>query len=141
LSLALRKVKYFIDANAGMTTVSNVITKAEIQAFATKLDQWAHGQNTAGLNDEERLLLEILIARAEHLKDDSQEELIIVDKSIKDATLSALDAFSDREKGKRLDDEEVRKHVEKEKLWIEGLRLKRGKDCYLWRRSTTTPPK
>lgn len=80
--------------------------KEEVESFAKKLEEWSKN-----LPAEERELLEFLVARAELPWIERTEELIVIDKSIREAAYSALEAF------------------------INSKRQERG-TCILWRRTS-----
>jgi hypothetical protein len=136
-----KKIKYSQRHLEPMDNVSQVVRKDEIFAFAKKLGDWAAGQQVEALDETERHLLSILVARADQLKDDTDDELIILEKSIEHFARDALIPFADKEKGKMLTDEEIDLYLQNEKNWIKAMRDKSGVQCYFWRRASTTPPK
>jgi hypothetical protein len=75
---------------------SNSFTKEEVQSLARKLEEWGQG-----LPPGERELLEFLVARAESLSTEEKEELIVIDKKIREAAYSALEAFINSKKQKK----------------------------------------
>lgn len=67
-----------------------IITKSEVENLARKLEEW-------GLNlpEQERILLDFLLARASGIEetDPAEIEIILRNRSIEEATKSALISF------------------------------------------------
>ena len=91
---------------------SDSYSNEDVNSLAKKLEEWGNS-----LPEQQRELLEHLIAGAESLfTRATKEELVVVaDKQIKDAAISALKSFIDSKRGK--------------------------KECYFWVRSGTVGPR
>jgi DNA phosphorothioation-dependent restriction protein DptG len=91
---------------------SDSYTDEDVNSLAKKLEDWGRS-----LPEQQRELLQHLVAGAESLfTRATKEELVVVaDKQIKDAAISALKPFIDSKRGK--------------------------KECYFWVRSGTVGPK
>jgi len=71
-------------------------TREEVESLATKIEDWSKN-----LPAGERELLEFLVARAELPWIESTEELIVIDKTIREAAYSALEAFINSKRQKK----------------------------------------
>jgi DNA phosphorothioation-dependent restriction protein DptG len=100
-------------AGANQTSQSSDSYSTEdVNSVAKKLEEWGNS-----LPEQQRELLQHLVAGAESLfTRATKEELVVVaDKQIKDAAISALRTFIDSKRGK--------------------------KECYFWVRSGTVGPR
>jgi hypothetical protein len=77
---------------------SESYSKNDVERLAGKLKEF---RNNVLENDQQRELLDHLIAGAESLfKQETKEEVIVLDKQIEEATISALRPFIDSKRGK-----------------------------------------
>ena len=76
---------------------SDSYSDEDVQSLAKKLEELGNG-----LPEQQRELLQHLIDGAESLfKQEMREEVIVVDKQIKDAAISALRPFIDSKRGRK----------------------------------------
>jgi hypothetical protein len=86
-------------ANVESPKYSEKFTKQDVESLAKKLDELSKRKD---VTENERALLVHLIAGAESLfTRQMQEEAIVAEKEIREATIAALESFVDHEKGKK----------------------------------------
>ena len=89
-------------ANVESSKNSEKFTDEDVKSLAKKLDELSKRED---LTENERALLVHLIAGAESLftRQMQEEEAIVAEKEIREATISALTPFVKHQKGKKQD--------------------------------------